>query len=77
MVSPDPFLRIMLPSVKFNDHLRRRTVKIDDVIPNIFLSVELATFQLFSSDSLPKEAFGFSHVLSELSGKCLEFLIER
>ncbi len=44
LVLSDPLLREVLPSVKLNDHLRRRAVKIHDVITYIFLSVELTSF---------------------------------
>jgi len=61
----------MLPTIKLDDQFHTRTVKINDIAPDVFLPAKDAAIELFSPQLGPESPLGISHVLSKLSRKRL------
>jgi hypothetical protein len=66
----------MLAAIQFNNQLTRRAVKVDDIVPNVLLSVELVTSDAFLSNVLPELKFGIRGVLAKSSGESLKSSIK-
>ena len=63
----------MLPSINFNDKIMTVNVEINDIVPDVFLSVysERKTFQ----EKIPKLSFRIGHVVAEIFCKGNELFI--
>jgi hypothetical protein len=59
-----PVIFIMLPTIYLNDEFPFWTVKVNYVIADIFLPVELKIAYLFSPDFRPDKLFGIGHIAS-------------
>lgn len=73
----DSIIFIMLSTIYFHNELRLWTIKVHDVIPDIFLPVELTIADLLSSDLRPDELLGIGHIASQTPGKRFKFSVER
>jgi hypothetical protein len=59
----------VLPAVDLNDQACPGAIKINDVIPDDFLSVKLIALELFSSQFLPEDLLRIGHVRPQLPGE--------
>jgi len=73
----DPIIFIMLSTIYFQNELCLWTIKVHDVIPNIFLPVELTIADLLSSDLRPDELLGVGRIASQIPGERFKFSVER
>jgi len=64
---------MMLVAVNFDYQHFFRTVEINDVSSDPFLSIELQTKNLFLPNSLPQHEFMRRHIAAQLSGYILQF----
>ena len=65
-----------MTTINFDDKPSRRTIEINDEIADVFLSIELIIFDLFSADSEPKMELRVGHVFSEFSSVVFQASIE-
>ena len=73
----DPIIFIMLSTIYFQNELCLWTIKVHDVIPDIFLPVELTIADLLSSDLRPDELLGVGRIASQIPGERFKFSVER
>jgi len=76
LIFPEPFICIMLPTVYFQDEIFSWATKVNNVIRDILLPIELATVYLFPPYLRPEKQLGISHIASQVAGKLPEFLVE-
>lgn len=73
----DSIIFIMLSTIYFQNELCLWTIKVHDVIPDIFLPVELTIADLLSSDLRPDELLGVGRIASQIPGERFKFSVER
>ena len=63
----------MLPSINFNGEVMTVNVEINDIVPDVFLSVysERKTFQ----EKIPKLSFLVSHIVSQIFSEGDKFFV--
>lgn len=66
----------MLPAIQLKNQLPWRTIKIHNIITNVFLPVKLISLNLFPANFWPKQFFRIGHIFSERSGTRLQVFIK-